>query len=105
MSGRKPAFALERDGDRWYLISRTEIEPFEKMAFDVRALRPMLTPTEEKVLAMLVDMKVNKEIADALGCTVRTVKFHVSALLRKTGCVSRFEIYQRFGGRADPGDG
>lgn len=93
---KRPTFALEREGDRWFLVSRRELSTPGKMPFDALALRPIFTPTEEKILAMVLDMKANKEIAETLGCTVRTVKFHVSALLQKTGCATRFEIFQRF---------
>jgi DNA-binding CsgD family transcriptional regulator len=36
---------------------------------------------------------VNKEIAVKHGMSVRTVKFHVSAILRKTGLQSRGQLY------------
>lgn len=50
-----------------------------------------LTPRETEVHAQLCAGKANKEIAQALGISVRTAAFHVSALLRKAGVHSRLE--------------
>jgi DNA-binding CsgD family transcriptional regulator len=49
----------------------------------------MLTPRESQVLARLVQGDSNPAIAASLACTVRTVEFHVTNLLKKTGHVSR----------------
>jgi DNA-binding CsgD family transcriptional regulator len=54
-----------------------------------------LTPREQQVLGLLSEGRANKEIADALGCSVRTVEFHVSNLLRKVGASSRLELIAR----------
>jgi DNA-binding CsgD family transcriptional regulator len=51
-----------------------------------------LTPREQEVLGLLSEGRANKEIADALGCSVRTVEFHISNLLRKVGASSRLEL-------------
>ena len=51
-----------------------------------------LTPRERVVLANLSQGACNKSIASKLGCSVRTVEFHVSNLLRKTGVASRLEL-------------
>jgi len=51
-----------------------------------------LTPREQQVLGLLGEGRANKEIADALGCSVRTVEFHISNLLRKVGASSRLEL-------------
>jgi DNA-binding CsgD family transcriptional regulator len=48
-----------------------------------------LTATERRVLEHVVTGKTNKEIAIALGCSPRTVDFHVSNILRKYGVDSR----------------
>jgi DNA-binding CsgD family transcriptional regulator len=54
-----------------------------------------LTTREQEVLGLLREGRANKEIADALGCTVRTVEFHVTNLLRKVGVSSRLELVAR----------
>jgi DNA-binding CsgD family transcriptional regulator len=54
-----------------------------------------LTAREQEVLGLLREGLANKEIADTLGCAVRTVEFHVSNLLRKVGASSRLELVAR----------
>jgi two-component system, NarL family, nitrate/nitrite response regulator NarL len=50
-----------------------------------------LTAREREVLGCLAEGMSNKQIAAALGISVRTVTVHVSNLLRKTGAASRTE--------------
>ena len=50
-----------------------------------------LTEREREVLALVAAGKSNKEIAQALNVTVRTVEFHVSNVLGKLGLTSRVE--------------
>jgi DNA-binding NarL/FixJ family response regulator len=50
-----------------------------------------LTPRETEVLGHLAQGRTNKEIAEALVITVRTVKFHVSSILGKLGAGNRTE--------------
>jgi DNA-binding NarL/FixJ family response regulator len=50
-----------------------------------------LTPRELEVLARLAAGQTNRQIADALVVTERTVKFHVSAILAKLGAANRTE--------------
>ena len=50
-----------------------------------------LTERELKVLRILATGQQNKEIADVLSISERTVKFHVSALLWKLGAGNRTE--------------
>ena len=50
-----------------------------------------LTGRERQVLDVLAQGLQNKEIADALNISERTVKYHVSAILRKLGAGNRTE--------------
>jgi DNA-binding NarL/FixJ family response regulator len=47
---------------------------------------------EQQVVALVRTNKSNKEIGAALNITERTVKFHVSRLLRKYGVESRHDL-------------
>ncbi|HZQ56151.1 MAG TPA: LuxR family transcriptional regulator [Bryobacteraceae bacterium] len=55
------------------------------------ALLETLTPRELQVLRMLADGLGNKEIADRLGISDHTAKFHVAQILAKLGAGSRAE--------------
>ena len=50
-----------------------------------------LTERETEVLQLLAQGKPNKEIAAALVISERTVKFHISSILRKLGAGNRTE--------------
>ena len=51
-----------------------------------------LRPREREVLELMVAGLRNREIAQRLFITVRTVKFHVSSILRKFNAQSRAEV-------------
>ena len=51
-----------------------------------------LTGREREVVGRLAEGMSNKQIAQALGISVRTVTVHVSNVLRKTGAASRTEV-------------
>ncbi len=50
-----------------------------------------LTPREREVLALLAEGAGNREIAERLGVTEHTVKFHLSAIFGKLGASTRTE--------------
>jgi DNA-binding NarL/FixJ family response regulator len=53
-----------------------------------------LTRREREVLLLVSQGKTNKEIAQVLVVTERTVKFHVSSILSKLGAANRTEALQ-----------
>ena len=55
-----------------------------------------LSPRENDVLAMLADGLTDREIADALTISPRTVETHVSNILHKLGVRNRAEAAQRY---------
>ena len=55
------------------------------------ALTEDLTPRETEVLQLLADGLTNKAIAQRMGISDHTVKFHVNAILGKLGAQSRTE--------------
>jgi DNA-binding CsgD family transcriptional regulator len=58
----------------------------------VGATSVALSPREREVLRAVTNNLGNKEIAFQLSISVRTVKFHVSALLRKFGVSTRAQL-------------
>jgi DNA-binding CsgD family transcriptional regulator len=52
---------------------------------------PVLTAREREVLSCLAEGMSNKQVAQSLGISIRTVTVHVSNLLRKTRSASRTE--------------
>ncbi len=54
-----------------------------------------LTPREVQVLKLLAEGRSNKEIAQALGFSEHTAKFHVNAILQKLGVERRTEAVVR----------
>ncbi len=54
-----------------------------------------LTPRELEVLQLLAEGLANKAIAQRLGVSDHTIKFHVNAILGKLGAQSRTEAVVR----------
>ena len=54
-----------------------------------------LTPREQEVLQLLAEGLPNKSIADKLGISEHTVKFHINSILGKLGAQSRTEAVTR----------
>lgn len=61
-----------------------------------------LSARQREVLHSVMENRANKEIASKLNITVRTVKFHISALLSKFGVDSRAELARRAAGFMRP---
>lgn len=59
-----------------------------------------LSPREADVLRMLADGLTDREIANALVISPRTVESHVSSILHKLGVRNRSDAAQRFRGTA-----
>jgi DNA-binding CsgD family transcriptional regulator len=57
-----------------------------------------LSPRQQEILHSVLCNRANKEIANLLNITVRTVKFHISALLSKFGVENRAELARRAAG-------
>nr|WP_296074163.1 LuxR C-terminal-related transcriptional regulator [uncultured Actinoplanes sp.] len=83
-----------RTGGNPYRLAELIAVEGESLVAD-RSDKPDLTAREKEVLGCLAEGMSNKQIAAALGISVRTVTVHVSNLLRKTGASSRTEAVVR----------
>jgi DNA-binding CsgD family transcriptional regulator len=57
-----------------------------------------LSARQKEILNFVVRNQANKEIASKLNISVRTVKFHISALLEKFGVANRNELARKAAG-------
>ena len=82
--------------------------PTDPGALDVMRRLTSLTPQQLRVLTMLPQGLLNKQIAYALGVSEATIKAHVSAILQKLGVEGRTQAVlavasiERGGARNDP---
>lgn len=77
------------DAIRTVLSGRTFLPPTVLQTLKQRTDETTLRPREKDVLAMIVEGKSNKEIANALGITEGTVKCHVRVIFTRLGASDR----------------
>ncbi|MES1925050.1 response regulator transcription factor [Salinisphaera sp. T31B1] len=80
------AIAAVLDGQTWAPDSGTDTRSVDSEFTDKLAL---LTPQQQRVLVMLTDGLLNKQIAIDLDISEATVKAHITAILRKLGVHTR----------------
>jgi DNA-binding NarL/FixJ family response regulator len=73
------------------LAGKTYLAPAAAAKLAEGVARVQLTPRELATLRLMADGKANKEIANALGISERTVKTHLGNLFGKLGVTSRTE--------------
>ena len=90
---REQLFAAIRTGHAGGSLLQTVVATrlLDRMSGGTGANPQDLTVRELEILEMLAKGLQNKEIAVALSISTRTVKFHVSALLRKLDAGNRTE--------------
>ena len=76
---------------RKVLAGKTYIAPAAAAKLAEGVTRVQLTPREMSTLRLLADGQSNKEIANALNISERTVKTHLAHLFEKLGVTSRTE--------------
>jgi len=73
------------------LAGKTYLAPAAAAKLAEEVTRVQLTPRELATLRLMADGKSNKEIANELGISDRTVKTHLGHLFEKLGVTSRTE--------------
>lgn len=78
----RQALGAVRDGDGWFPeAAGNEDADLQRIA--------SLTPAQRRILALIREGLLNKQIAFELDISEATVKAHITAILRKLGVVSR----------------
>ncbi len=77
------------DGGTWTPSDVDLTSPADRETSDLVKRLGSLTPQQVRVLMMLSEGLLNKQIAYELGVSEATVKAHVSAILQKLGVESR----------------
>jgi len=81
------------DGDVWLppqlVGGHAELKPAEA---DIAARVAALTPQQFRVLTMIAEGLLNKQIAWELGVSEATVKAHMTAIMRKLGVNNRTQV-------------
>jgi len=74
-------------------VTRHEIARSQKAKLDmVRACIARLTPREREVFELIIRGQTNKQAANALGCTERTIKAHRQRVMEKMQVRSMAEL-------------
>ena len=84
--------AVNAVGQGLVVLTQAQAErlfPVRPRRNDLPRLVESLTPREIEVLRLMADGLVNKEIADRLGISEHTAKFHVASILGKLQASSR----------------
>lgn len=92
-----------------YPAALTWLMPIDKLVIDINTVqkdewihsKPLtpLTPTERLTLQMVAEEKTNKEIANARGVSVKTVKNTLSIIYLKLGLESRLQAFHYYYGQ------
>jgi DNA-binding NarL/FixJ family response regulator len=89
------ASAWPEDVDAIVVASSSAGGPFSASDAPGDEIAEPLTARERDVLALLAEGLPNKAIANALGISDQTVKFHVAAIIGKLGATNRTDAVRR----------
>src|SRR3546814_7734616 len=85
------------DGDIWAPESHLPVEYEDADVSELLDRLKTLTPQQNRVLTMLGEGLLNKQIAYELGVSEATIKAHVSAILLKLDVDSRIQAVIKLG--------
>lgn len=80
------------DAIRRALTLAVEQRTVQARQADIATRLALLTPREHEVMEMVADGRSNKEIANALGVSAKTVEAHRARVMEKTGARSLAEL-------------
>ena len=99
------ALAAVLDGEHWLPEAAQNEPPTDAAEREIGARLRELTPQQFRVLQMLGEGRLNKQIAWDLGVSEATIKAHVTAVLRKLGVNNRTQAVLMAGRLAVDPDG
>jgi DNA-binding NarL/FixJ family response regulator len=76
-------------------VASHDVDRLAEIGDDEATLAEPLTPREMQVLGLLAEGLPNKAIADELGISDQTVKFHVASISGKLGAANRTDAVRR----------
>jgi DNA-binding NarL/FixJ family response regulator len=76
-------------------FSKKSLETLARERVRSDGLSKILSKREQQVLAHVLALKSNQEIAELMALSVRTVEFHRANLMSKLGVNNVMELYQR----------
>lgn len=79
------------------LAAATQVNDADQETQRLRQALASLSPREREVLDQLIRGHYNKNIADHLGITPRTVEFHRANIFEKMGVVSAIDLAHKLG--------
>ncbi|OCC22440.1 DNA-binding response regulator [Croceicoccus estronivorus] len=85
----REALAAVREGDIWFPDDGTGAEVEETAPDDDVARLARLTPAQRRILALVAQGLLNKQIAHEMQISEATVKAHMTAIFRRLGVVNR----------------
>ncbi len=91
----KEAVKTILDGQIWSPLVGDEVGELDPDIVELILCMRKLTPQQGRVLAMMADGMLNKQIAHELNVSEATIKAHVSAVLYKLGVESRTQAVIR----------
>ena len=74
------------------LFTAVEQRSLQARQAEIATRLALLTPREHEVMEMVADGRSNKEIANALGVSAKTVEAHRARVMEKTGARSLAEL-------------
>jgi DNA-binding CsgD family transcriptional regulator len=77
------------------VIARKVLKHFQTQAVDTAEVEK-LSPREREILALILPGLINKEIADRLGISVESIRWHLKNVYRKLHVHSRTEAASKF---------
>jgi len=80
------------DAIRRALVLAVEQRSLQARQAEIATRLALLTPREHEVMEMVADGRSNKEIANALGVSAKTVEAHRARVMEKTGARSLAEL-------------